>query len=153
MSIVFTISRTLEIDKDAADVHNSLSDALARKGLYAEALAEKRHSLVLYGDDEAADILGRCPETEAGYRDGLRTLARKQLELMEEASTTGYISPMNFAVLYAVLDQKDHAFEWLERAFAEHSPWLTFLRFDPQFEDLRSDPRFADLVRRVGFGS
>ena len=56
---------------------------------------------------------------------------------------------MAFALLYSVLEDRDHAFEWLGKAEAQGSPWLTFLASDPMFEPLRSDPRYGELVRRL----
>jgi hypothetical protein len=46
--------------------------------------------------------------------------------------------------------QEDHAFEWLEKAYAEHSRDLVHVRENPGFDNVRSDPRFADLLRRIG---
>jgi len=54
------------------------------------------------------------------------------------------------ATLYASLDQKDQAFEWLERAYQEHNPTLARLKIELEFEGLRSDARYADLLRRIG---
>jgi hypothetical protein len=52
--------------------------------------------------------------------------------------------------VYAGLGDKDQAFAWLEKDFAQLSGllWLTTWWFS--FDDLRSDPRYADLVRRMG---
>ena len=144
--------KTLEIDPNSASAHDALSDALARKGLFPEALAAKRRSLVLAGDDKAADTLG-SEGTADGYRKAIRALAREQLTLLEEQSKQGYVSPMGFAQLYTLVGDQERAFAWLEKAYEERSPWLAFLANDPTFETLRSDPRFAELVRRVGFGT
>ncbi len=143
--------KTLEIEPNAAGAHDALSEALARKGLFQEALAAKRRSLVLAGDDEAADILG-TEGTAEGYQKGIRALARKQFTLFEEVSKEAYVSPMGFAQLHTILGEKERAFAWLEKAYEERSPWMAYMANDPAFEALRSDPRFADLVRRVGFG-
>ena len=51
---------------------------------------------------------------------------------------------------YALLGEKDQAFEWLNRAYDERSGWLLELKFDPVWDNLRADPRFADLTGRVG---
>ena len=40
-------------------------------------------------------------------------------------------------------------FAWLEKAYADRSSELVFLRVNPYFDDVRSDPRFVDLVRRL----
>jgi serine/threonine-protein kinase len=144
--------KTLEIDPNASGVHDALSDVLARKRLFPEALAAKRRSLVLAGDDEAADTLG-TEGTADGYQKGIRALARKHLTVLEDVSKEAYVSPMAFAQLHTILGEKDRAFAWLEKAYEERSPWVAFLANDPGFETLRPDPRFAELVRRVGFGS
>ena len=57
----------------------------------------------------------------------------------------------NIAVTYAALGDKDQAFAWLEKAFAERSDSLTLIKVDPAFDSLRSDPRFANLLLRIGF--
>ena len=52
--------------------------------------------------------------------------------------------------LYARLGEKDQAFEWLEKAYAERSDGLLRLKEDLGFDNIRSDPRYADLLRRIG---
>ena len=53
--------------------------------------------------------------------------------------------------MYACLGEKDQAFEWLGKAYAEQVNYLINLKTDPNFDNLRSDPRYADLLRRTGF--
>jgi serine/threonine protein kinase/Tfp pilus assembly protein PilF len=141
--------KTLELDPNAADVHDLLADAYARKEMHREALAEKQRSLTLEGDEDTAAGLGRDYST-MGYRGAMQALARRDLEAMNEHAKEAYVSPMTFALLYASVGDKDHAFEWLEKAYTEHHPWMGNLRFDPQFEGLRDDPRFNSLLKRVG---
>ncbi|MGH7703990.1 MAG: TPR end-of-group domain-containing protein, partial [Gemmatimonadales bacterium] len=38
----------------------------------------------------------------------------------------------------------------LQKSYEERSPWLTFIKADPDFENLRSDPRFTELAKRMG---
>jgi hypothetical protein len=54
------------------------------------------------------------------------------------------------AILYAGLGEEDHAFAWLDKAYADRSWRLVFLKLEPRFDNLHADPRFAELVRRVG---
>jgi hypothetical protein len=61
-----------------------------------------------------------------------------------------YVSPYEIAVVYVGLGDKEQAFVWLERAYREHSSWLSYLNVEFRLDPLHSDPRFADLVRRVG---
>ena len=50
------------------------------------------------------------------------------------------------AVIHAALGDFDAAFEWLDRAYEEQSPWIAFLRVDPRVDALRSDERFSALL-------
>ena len=59
------------------------------------------------------------------------------------------MAPVNLALVYAGLGDKDLAFAWLEKACDDHSQWLSEIRVDPAFDPLRSDTRFVDLLRRM----
>lgn len=141
--------KALDLDANRATVHDSLADAYARKGLYKEAINAEQRYVTLVGDEGSAAAL-EADFNKFGYQKARENLSRKTLELMIPAAEEQYISPMAFAVLYTDLGEKDKAFEWLEKSFAEHNAWLPFLKTDPQFASLRSDPRFKDLVRRIG---
>jgi hypothetical protein len=53
-------------------------------------------------------------------------------------------------LVYAGLGEKDKAFEWLERAYRDHSGSVRYLKVEPRLDPLRSDPRFLELMRRIG---
>lgn len=57
--------------------------------------------------------------------------------------------PFNFALIYAALGEKDQAFDWLEKAYEEHSVAMDHIKSRRWFDNLRSDPRFTDLLRRM----
>jgi serine/threonine-protein kinase len=76
--------------------------------------------------------------------------ARNILAGMLEASKRRFVPPAQIALGYIGLEDHDAAFEWLERARAERSQVLTFLKMDPLFDSLRSDARYAALLRHVG---
>ena len=81
---------------------------------------------------------------------GKRAEAQAILDMLRERSRQSYVPSYFSALIYAGLGDKDHAFEWLERAFQERSTVLAYLRLDPRLAPLRSDPRFAELLRRIG---
>jgi hypothetical protein len=62
----------------------------------------------------------------------------------------GETDPSVFVYAYLGLGDKDAAFVWLEKAYAQHSNSITTLKVDPIYDPLRGDPRLQDLLRRVG---
>jgi serine/threonine-protein kinase len=53
------------------------------------------------------------------------------------------------AAIHAGLDEKDLAFEWLDRAFEAHCAHMGWLRCEPVWDSLRDDPRFHALLRKM----
>jgi eukaryotic-like serine/threonine-protein kinase len=142
--------KTLELDSNAPEVHDLLADVYAQKRMYKEAIAEEQRYLVLLGEQEASEVLGQDFESY-GYEKAMQMQWQGILESLHEAEKQTYVSPMKFVFTYIHLGDKDKAFAWLEKAYEERSPWLTYLRADPQFHGLQSDPRFQTLVKRIGF--
>jgi hypothetical protein len=44
---------------------------------------------------------------------------------------------------------KDHAFEWLERAYAQRDPGLTYIKVNSLLQKLKGDPRYAAWLRKL----
>jgi serine/threonine-protein kinase len=132
--------KTLELDPHFDDVRGSLARAYAQTGRYAEALRE-------------IDALPR--DLSLGLRgyvlaiSGQRDAARRVLtEYMDQAGR-GHISPSSVALIHVGLGDKDAAFAWLDKAYAEREPELGQLSGGPLWDSLRSDPRFARLLQRL----
>jgi len=66
--------------------------------------------------------------------------------IKNEAETAAY----QIAQAYAYRGDKDHAFDWLERARRQRDPGLAFLRRDPLLPNLHGDPRWNAFLRRMG---
>jgi hypothetical protein len=117
-----------------------------------EAIAETMEAYDLQGNQDAADLFREAKDA-AGYQEARSIIARSALESLTELAKQKYVSPMDFARLHARLNEKDQAFEWLEKAFKERSSQLIYIRVMDDFKNLRSDPRFNDLVKRIGLPS
>jgi tetratricopeptide (TPR) repeat protein len=141
--------KTLEIDPKYAPAHELLAELYARKGMHAQAIAEQQQNFLLSDDKESADGLGEDFKA-LGYEEVMRQQYQATLESFKESAKTQYVSPFFFAMTYAKLGDKDAAFAWLEKAYAERSPWLMFLTVDPDVDNIRSDPRLAAIVKRIG---
>jgi hypothetical protein len=72
------------------------------------------------------------------------------LEKLNELSKHEFVSAVWRAKIYAGLEDKGKAFEWLEKAYEDHSiESVGYIKTNPMFDRLRSDPRYADLLRRT----
>ena len=70
---------------------------------------------------------------------------------LQRRSREDYVSPYMIATIYAGLDNKDKAFEFLEKARQEHCWDIAWqIKADSRIDNLRSDPRFHSLLRGVG---
>ena len=88
---------------------------------------------------------------ESGYRKAkLKGACTGLIEFLKNKSSTEYISPYEIAVQYALIDDRDHTFQWLEKAYAEHSGRMEYVKMEDFFQPFRSDPRYLDLLRRMG---
>jgi DNA-binding winged helix-turn-helix (wHTH) protein/TolB-like protein/tetratricopeptide (TPR) repeat protein len=139
--------KTLDLDSSFVRAHVQLGQVYGQKGQYEEAISELKKAISLNSEDNyAIQLLGYM------YAISRRTSeAYKALEELKERAKRTHVLPYDIAVIYVGLGEKDRAFEWLEKSFAERDEGLLYLRVDPALDSLRSDPRFADLLRRVGF--
>ena len=76
--------------------------------------------------------------------------ARSILAQLLQARENRYVSAPVIAAVYVAFGDKEEAFRWLERAFAEHSAILQWIAVLPEFRPLHSDARFPHRLRRIG---
>jgi hypothetical protein len=81
----------------------------------------------------------------AGEREQARVLLRR----LEQEAVKRYVTPLDFAVVYAGLGDNDRAFAWLERALRERVNWVRRVDVDVRYAPLRGDARYANLLRRI----
>ena len=55
------------------------------------------------------------------------------------------------ALIYNRLAETEKSLEWLEKAYAQHDPKMTFLKVDPKWNNLRNEPRFIKLMGQMNF--
>jgi serine/threonine-protein kinase len=73
---------------------------------------------------------------------------KSQQALDQLIATSAQYGAYQIAEVYAWRGQKDQAFQWLERAYAQHDGGLTEVKIDPVLASLRTDPRYqAFLVK------
>ena len=140
--------RAIERNPSNAHGHFLLGEAYLAKGMYGEGVAELQKAVAI---ENAPERWNRQPMLAYGYAvSGRRDEAQKILDEQKELAKQGrYISPYNFAIIYTGIGDKDRAFEWLDKAYEEHSQPLEHVKSRPLFDSLRSDPRFTDLLGRM----
>ena len=81
---------------------------------------------------------------------GKRKEALKILHQLTFLSKRRNVPPYDIALVYVGLDEKDLAFDWLQKGVANHRINLGELRISPEMKSIRSDSRYADLLRPMG---
>ena len=138
------LKKIVDLDQSSPTAHVRLGDVYVTKRMYREAVAEYQMAIKLGDAGNEVQIRLGAAYAKMGERE-------RALDIIKGLQTRdSYVSAGQLAILYAALGEREQAFASLERAYAEHSPSLQFVKVDPAFDSLRSDPRFADLVRRVG---
>jgi len=70
---------------------------------------------------------------------------------LEEKIKSEYVSPVELAIVYIALGDKEKALDWTSRAVDERRGWAAYLRVHPILDPLRAEPRFDALVQRMEF--
>jgi TolB-like protein/DNA-binding winged helix-turn-helix (wHTH) protein len=127
-----------------AVMHEALATAYFKTGHYDEWAEESARSLTLSGDTASASALQRSFRTG-----GFRAVIEGQIHQMEIASAKQYVSPIEFALPYGMLQRKEETLRYLERAYQDRSPDLIFLQCSSEFDFLHRDPRYRALVQKM----
>jgi TolB-like protein/DNA-binding winged helix-turn-helix (wHTH) protein/Tfp pilus assembly protein PilF len=141
--------KTLELEPAFPQGQRYSAWGYLQKGMHPEAIAALRAAL---------NSVGRNPEIEGELGHvlaaaGRRTEALAILKGLGDLSATRYVSPYSVALVHAGLGDRDQALAWLDKAYAERSDYMPYLKLEPMLDGLRSDRRFVALVERVGLPS
>jgi len=91
-----------------------------------------------------------CSFAASGFDAGVRALARKQLERLQEKTAHGqHVPAYHYMMAYMRLGDTEQAFSWMKKTVEEPSWFALQLRVNPLLDPLRSDPRFEALLSQV----
>jgi len=140
-------TRVIQLDPQSVPAHYFLG------GIYAE---QKRYEDAITELEAAQRFSDGSPKMSAALAwiyavTGRRDEARHLLSRLQRDAAHQYVSPFSLAKVYAALGDKSRAFDLLQKAMAERSSDLMYLRHDPGFDHLHDDPRFAQLEGKLGF--
>ena len=141
-----TALTTLELDPGFVPVHRLLSLIYTGKGMYEEAIRENKRWGELTGNKVKTDVSLAHILASAGRRDEAR-------KIIEDTGVENMLSSNDYrgvALVYTALEDKEAAFEWLEKSFEKHEESLCSIGIDPKFDFIRNEPRFRELIKKIG---
>jgi len=81
---------------------------------------------------------------------GSGTKVAADAALQDMIATDAETSAIQIAEIYAFRDEKDAAFEWLERAYVQQDHGVCLLRNSTVFRGLYDDPRWQPYLAKIG---
>ena len=136
--------KLLKTDPDYP-VNRLLSRVYWQKGLFEQALAEYRKTLVKRKDSRLLEALDNG-NADSGPHGAMRAVAHE----LVARSKLRYVDSFRIAAVFAQAGEVDLAFEWLNNAVDQGSLELVYVNIRPEFDPLRDDPRFKTLMQRLG---
>jgi tetratricopeptide (TPR) repeat protein len=131
--------KALELNTDLPGNHEYLGLVYLAQGRDQDALAEIEREpmavLRLQGYAVVYYTLGRKKESDTGLSE---LIAKYQ---------AGWA--LQIAGVYAFRHESDAAFEWLDRAYAQHDTGVATTKFEPRLKNLHGDPRYAASLKKI----
>jgi tetratricopeptide (TPR) repeat protein len=138
-------AKLLDMDRNFPRAYYELGLVLEAQGKLDESIAALRNALKSSPDNVfALTALGHAQALAGKKNEAERVIAR-----LQELAKQQYVSPFQIAVVYAGLDNRKLALDWLEKSRAERFNWLPFLQVDPVFKNLRGEARFVELSKSL----
>lgn len=134
--------RALELHPEARGRQNPwLGQLHVLAGRFPEAISA-------YEKSDVPDVIRLGYLGYAYARAGRRDDARRVLTDLQGRTV---VPAFQIAGIHAGLGDIDGAMTWLEKAYDEHSPWMSWLLITAELDPVRNDPRFHALMHKVGF--
>jgi tetratricopeptide (TPR) repeat protein len=140
---VASLRIAVELNPEFSAAYLSLGDALLQQGRANDALAAFRRAAALNGGRDSAQLAYGLAVT------GERPAAQAILAALLAPTRHKYLPPIPVARAFAGLGDKESAFQWLERAVADHAAQARGINAVPAFDFLHDDARWASLLRRL----
>jgi len=133
-------ARAAELNPLAPFTHAGIGQAYLLDGKFEEAATAAQKDAA----DWARLLIVSCA------RWAQKRVPESDAALAELSAKNGETAAYQVAEAYAYRNDKDHAFEWLQRARRQRDAGLQALRSDTLLRDLEDDPRWDALLRTMG---
>jgi adenylate cyclase len=138
--------KTLTLDNNFIPAYFWASFCYLQKGLYVETIEEYQNLLLRNTKTEKLVPIIDEIFRQSGIKGFLQWLVEEGVSLNQEF----YNQPYYRSVCYAVLNQKEMAFETMREACDQSTARIAMMKVDPGFDNLRDDPRFAIFLEKLG---
>ena len=142
------LKRTLEMDPNYAQAHSQLAAEYQRMGKYDLWLQEWKKTASLFNDREDLAIAEEVARVYS--RSGFKASIAREIEMKKQLAKRQYVDPADIAFRYAELGDKEQTFAWLDKALAEKSGQLEFIKVFRPLDPWHSDPRYIELLKKMG---
>jgi TolB-like protein/Tfp pilus assembly protein PilF len=133
------IRRAIELQPVAAVWHWQLAAIEIQRGNAQAALDAAQQEVPGSWQDIALALARQIGSDRAAADAALGALIEKHAAYAYE-----------IAEVYALRNEAKETFVWLDRAFGDREPSISYLLFDPFIARYKNDPRFAAFCRKVG---
>jgi len=140
------LQKVIEADNNFQMAYFYLGMAYESKGKFDEAIVAYKKAAELSGGYPGIAGLGHAYAAAGRHAEAVDILARMDAEAKQQKG----IHATAFAIIYAGMNDRDKAFEWLERAYQDRYEGVIYIKVQPFYDNLRSDPRYFELVQRIG---
>jgi tetratricopeptide (TPR) repeat protein len=134
--------RLLEIHPGSARAYAELT--------IVELLAGRPDQALVYAQKPTEDVSGGWPDIAKAlvqHTLGHDEVSRQALDRVIAGG--GRFAAFQIAEIYAWRGEKDQAFAWLDRAYAQRDGGLTRVKSDPLLASLRTDPRYRAFLDKM----
>jgi serine/threonine-protein kinase len=140
------LQKTLGMDPEFLGARLVLWWAQVAKGAYDQAIADIRKEVERPGSGTLKKLMLAYAYAASGKPEEATGILWELEPKLAGADRLALLS----AMLFAALDEKDRAFQQLERAYQLREPGLMFMKVAPWLDPLRSDLRYRALVEKLG---
>jgi len=107
--------KALNLDPAFPNAHGYIGLCYLQKGMVKDAIAELQEDMISEGI--GPEIIAEAQNVYA--TSGIKGAFQMYLDYQMMISEQAYVDPLRIAELHAFLDEKDQAFEWLEKAYEQ----------------------------------
>jgi TolB-like protein/Tfp pilus assembly protein PilF len=134
------IRRAIELQPGASNFHYNLTRIEVQRGNATAALAAAQQEPAGVDQDAALTLARQIGSDRAAADVALQNFSAR------DATSDAFA----VAQIYAIRNDADKTFEWLDRAWTYRDPGIGDVLANPFLARYRSDPRFAAFCRKVG---